>query len=76
MKNIKYQVWHDITGKIIAVGHAVTQEKVTHGVIPKCSYDQQVVEIEIEEKLVPHLHSTHVVDIKKGLLIAKNQAGC
>jgi len=73
MKTTKYQVWHDITGKIIAVGHSVARENLNHGVIPKVSYDQHVLEVEVEEKLAQHLHKTHVVDVKKGSLVEKKQ---
>jgi hypothetical protein len=69
MPKIKVQIWHNINGEIIAVGRPVAPYTRNLGVIPKCTYDQMVLESEINEENIKDLHRTHIVDVEKQILV-------
>lgn len=71
MAKVKIHVWHDIKGGIVAVGHPVMEKQtLSLGVIPIGTRDFQVLETEIDQKVVANLHKTHTVDVKKRSLVA------
>lgn len=55
----KVHVWHNISGKILAVGQAVGNRKC----IAVPGENQLVLEIEVEESHISSLHKTHMIDV-------------
>ena len=51
-------VWHDIDGKIVAVGQPVGGAKC----LPGASGKHHVLEIEVEESEISSLHRTNMID--------------
>jgi hypothetical protein len=62
---MKIHVWHGVGGEIIAVGHPASDRLVT----PLPAEGQLVVETQMDESLVKNLHKTHIVDVRKKVLI-------
>jgi hypothetical protein len=67
MGNVKIHVWHEVTGKIIAIGRPGI--KSSHQAIPLSGENQFVFETEIEEGNIKELYKTHIVDVKKKALV-------
>lgn len=69
MGKVNIYVWHDVTGKIVAIGRSLPGTISHHHVIPLSGENQLVLETEIEEENIEKLHQTHVVDARKKALV-------
>jgi hypothetical protein len=58
MATMNAHVWHDVTGRITAVGHPVGGAKC----VPLGNENQSVLEVQVDEKDLAQLHETHSVD--------------
>lgn len=64
----KIHVWHDTSGKIVAVGRPVG----TAQCLPLASDKHAVLEIEVEESDILSLHQTHAIDpLRKDIIEIK-----
>jgi hypothetical protein len=68
MSMAKAHVWHDISGKIVAVGRPVDNSKCR----PLGDDKHMVLEVEIDEAHIPSLHQTHIVDPVRKVLSKLN----
>jgi hypothetical protein len=70
MANVETYVWHDATGKIIAVGRAMNSE--SDRVTPIATRDTHgAVVVDVPEHLVKSLHQTHRIDMAHRRLVAE-----
>ncbi len=67
MATVKIHIWHEVTGKIIAIGKPA--ENSPYQVIPLPGENQLVLETETEEENIKELYKTHIVDVNKKALV-------
>ena len=65
MGMVKVHVWHDVSGKIVAVGQPVGGAKC----IPLASEKHIVLETEVEELQISSLHRTHTIDPLRKVIV-------
>jgi hypothetical protein len=65
MGMVKVHVWHDVSGKIVAVGQPVGSAKC----IPVAGDKHIVLEIEAEESQISSLHRTHTIDPLRKVMV-------
>jgi hypothetical protein len=68
MNKVEIHVWHNVNGRIVAVGRPIGAAKC----IPLSSGDHSVLETEIEEEHIPRLHQTHIVDVAQKALVHRS----
>ena len=69
MGKVKIHVWHEVTGKIIAIGRPEINSP--YQAIPLSRENQLVLETDIEEANIKELYKTHIVDFKKKALVKR-----
>ncbi len=65
----KCHVWCTAQGAIVAVGYPFRAADPSAKIIAVAADGQHVVELEIAEDLLPTIHLTHRIDIKRSLLV-------
>jgi len=71
MAKAKIHIWHNVGGEILAIGRPVNSRNC----VPIPGQDQATLETEIEEALIPTLHSTHIVDVHQKRLVKRTPVG-
>lgn len=65
MTKIKIHIWHNVHGKITAIGQPVGESKC----VPLPDENHAVFETEVEKDTIKELHLTHIVDIVQKRLV-------
>jgi len=69
MAKINVHIWHDTSGRIVAVGRPTAHCKA----VPIVGQNTHSLAAEIDEKLIADLHRTHKIDVKKGEVVPHTQ---
>jgi hypothetical protein len=69
MRKVRVYVVHTSTGEVVAIGRATG----ARGCVPLSGDRQGLLEVEIDEKRVSHLHQTHAVDIARKILVERKK---
>ncbi|GAA3832478.1 hypothetical protein GCM10022403_077000 [Streptomyces coacervatus] len=67
MAQVTAHIWHQLDGRIVAVGQPMGGALVT----PIGDENTSVIETTIEESLLGRLHETHVVNVER-MLVSKD----
>ncbi len=72
MTDLDAFIWHDASGKIVAVGHmAGAADRLIE---PTAQEGQSIIRTRLPEKVLSELHLTHRVDCERGELVEHRQA--
>ena len=70
-ENRRAHIWHDASGKIVAVGYAPEGKNHDIQAVPLAAQDHTVLEIDLSEHVLETVHLTHYIDVEKRCLVER-----
>lgn len=69
MATLSVHIWHDASGRIVAVGRFHAGKQPIRRSIPMAGDGTSVIQVDVDEETMSNLHETHRVDVNTGTLM-------